>query len=84
MLKTYRSPFDATVVTKLKDAGAVIVGKANQDEFGMGNTNEHSHFGAVVNPSGPCAVEGAVAAGRSAGGSSGGSAAAVAAGMCRM
>ncbi|BGP28346.1 Trimeric GatFAB AmidoTransferase(AdT) complex subunit [Rhodotorula toruloides] len=85
MLKDYRSPFDATVVKRLRDAGAVLVGKTNMDEFGMGSSTTNSIFGPTINPSGPSRAEGAVeskAEQRVAGGSSGGSAAAVAAGLC--
>lgn len=70
MLANYVSPFDATVVEKLKTAGMVNLGKLNCDEFAMGSANENSAFGAVKNPWDTRAVPG---------GSSGGSAAAVAA-----
>ena len=70
MLDGYRSPFDATVVARLRAAGTVLLGKANMDEFAMGSSNENSHYGAVANP---------WDTGRVPGGSSGGSAAAVAA-----
>ena len=70
MLEGYKSPFDATVVKKLADAGVVTLGKLNCDEFAMGSSNENSAFGAVKNPWDALAVPG---------GSSGGSAAAIAA-----
>jgi aspartyl-tRNA(Asn)/glutamyl-tRNA(Gln) amidotransferase subunit A len=72
MLHGYMSPFDATVVERLAQAGMVTVGKLNCDEFAMGSTNENSAYGAVRNPWDKQAVPG---------GSSGGSSAAVAAGL---
>jgi aspartyl-tRNA(Asn)/glutamyl-tRNA(Gln) amidotransferase subunit A len=70
ILKDYRSPFDATVVSKLREAGMVTLGKLNCDEFAMGSANENSAYGAVTNPWDVTRIPG---------GSSGGSAAAVAA-----
>ncbi len=72
MLAGYCSPFDATVVARLKAAGTVTVGKTNLDEFAMGSATTHSWFGPCRNP---------WATDRTPGGSSGGSAAAVAAGI---
>ena len=73
MLDGYMSPFDATVVSKLKSEGMVCLGKLNCDEFAMGSGNENSAYGRVYNPWDSKAVPG---------GSSGGSSSAVAAGLC--
>ncbi len=70
MLEGYRSPFDATVVRRLAEAGMVTLGKLNCDEFAMGSSNENSAYGAVKNPWDTSRIPG---------GSSGGSAVAVAA-----
>lgn len=77
LLRTFTSPYDATVVQKLRDAGAIVAGKTNLDEFGMGSHNLNSHFGAVSQQPQSDAGESV-----SAGGSSGGSAVAVATEQC--
>jgi aspartyl-tRNA(Asn)/glutamyl-tRNA(Gln) amidotransferase subunit A len=73
ILKGYKAVYSATAVERLLNEGAIIIGRQNCDEFGMGSTNEHSVYGPALHP---------LDAQRVPGGSSGGSAAAVKAGLC--
>ncbi|HET7583301.1 MAG TPA: Asp-tRNA(Asn)/Glu-tRNA(Gln) amidotransferase subunit GatA [Gemmatimonadaceae bacterium] len=75
ILEGYVSPYESTAVRRMREAGAVLIGKTNMDEFAMGSSTEHSAYGPARNPLDPSRVPG---------GSSGGSAAAVAAGIVRI
>ncbi|TMO20493.1 Asp-tRNA(Asn)/Glu-tRNA(Gln) amidotransferase GatCAB subunit A, partial [Pseudoalteromonas sp. S4492] len=70
ILDNFVAPYESTVTRKFKEAGSVMLGKTNMDEFAMGSSNENSYYGAVKNPWDTQAIPG---------GSSGGSAACVAA-----
>jgi len=78
ILEGFLPPYESTVTHKLRDAGAVMLGKLNMDEFAMGSTNETSVYGPAISPWRAAGSDAAL----TPGGSSGGSAAAVAAGLC--
>ena len=78
ILDGFRPPYESTVTAQLRDAGAVMLGKLNMDEFAMGSSTEHSVYGPTVSPWRRKGSDAAL----TAGGSSGGSAAAVSAGLC--